>query len=683
MSAPRVLLLGVPAVLLAVLAQSIAWVPSYESQGTDNPARLVTFVEASGGDARLLNPILNADSASSRIVGLTFDGLLRVGEDLTLQGALAERWAVSERAYLALADGVQPDSVVSVIEAALHRVDAALLRAPLRVLPAHSRDVHVDASGSEPTRTVRVRMPTRIEMQLARVVPDLESVLSTALGAPLAAGLIAADRVDSGEAQLAPALVAELMPILEHNPEITFWLRRGVRFHDGQPFSAHDVVFTYQAIMDPRNLSPRRASFEPVKEITVLDDHRVRVTYKRLFSPAVEAWTMGILPRHLLDALAMSREMTRRGVSVSARERFGMRDSAFNRQPVGTGAFRFRSWSSDELIHLSRNDDYFAGAPRYQQYYFRILPDSLVQELEFRAGAIDSYQVEPHQAERYRNDVRYRAFSAVTPGYTYIGYNLRKKPFSDPRVRRALGMAIDVQSIIRHVLYGEGDRVTGPYASVTDWYASDVRALAYDPAAAQALLAEAGYVRDADGWQTRDGERLEFNLITNNGNMQRKAVTTIVQQAWRRIGVKCNVQLFEWAVFLKDFVNPGQFDAVVLGWQLGLTPDLFQLWHSSQSGPNELNFVGFDDQRSDELMAAIRREYDRDAQRRLAHQLHARIAELQPYTFLFAPRVTRLLDRKIVMLARDGTAEPVRAGGAGDLYFHLNRWQRLDHDPGF
>jgi ABC-type transport system substrate-binding protein len=244
-------------------------------------------------------------------------------------------------------------------------------------------------------------------------------------------------------------------------------------------------------------------------------------------------------------------------------------------------------------------------------------------------------------------------------------------------------MAIDVQSIIRHVLYGEGERVTGPYASVTDWYDARVPALAYDPAGAQRLLAEAGYVRDAQGWLARDGERLEFNLITNNGNLRRKAVATIVQQAWRRIGIKCNVQLFEWTVFLKDFVNPGQFDAVVLGWQMGLDPDLFQLWHSSQSRPNELNFVGFDDARSDELIEAIRREYDRNAQRRLAHQLHARIAELQPYTFLFAPRVTRLLDRKIVMLAHDGTAEPVRAGGAGDLFFHLNRWQRLAHDPGF
>ena len=291
--------------------------------------------------------------------------------------------------------------------------------------------------------------------------------------------------------------------------------------------------------------------------------------------------------------------------------------------------------------------------------------------------------MEPHQAARYRADPRYRAFSSVTPGYTYIGYNLRRPPFDDPQVRRALGMAIDVDAIIRYALFGEAERVTGPYASITDWYDPSVPALAYDPDAARALLMSRGWTPDDDGWLARDGKRLEFNLITNNGNLRRKAVASIVQQAWQRIGVKCNVQLFEWAVFLKDFVNPGEFDAVVLGWRLDLDPDLHQIWHSTQSDPNELNFIGFSDPRSDELIEAIRREYDRDAQRRLAHALHRRIAELAPYTFLFAPRATRLLDRKIVMRGDDGQPAPVRAGGAGNLFFHFNRWRRLDHDPGF
>ena len=662
MTALRLLLVALPGALVLVLLQAFAWVPGYHSQGRDNPSRLGTFVEASAGDARLLNPILHADTASGRIVDLVFDGLLRSDERLRLEGALAERWQVTETARLALGDDALATRALPRVKAALDAHDPNLLLEPVRLLAAGVPGSDGRALASHP----------RLEMRLSRVVPELESLLREALGADYGAGVTREQ-----------AAGADADAVLEHNPEITFWLRRGVSFHDGHPFDAGDVVFTFDAIMDARNLSPRRSSFEPVKSVTALDAHTVRVTYKRLFSPAVNVWTIGILPEHLLDEPAMRAEMDRRGLAGEARERFGLRDSEFNRDPVGTGPFRFRRWASDELIHLSRNDRYWDGAPEYREYYYRVLPDSLTQEIEFRAGSVDTYQVEPHQAARYRADPRYRPFSSVTPGYTYIGYNLRRPPFDDPQVRRALGMAIDVDAIIRYALFGEAERVTGPYASITDWYDPSVPALAYDPDAARALLMSRGWTPDEDGWLAKDGKRLEFNLITNNGNLRRKAVASIVQQAWQRIGVKCNVQLFEWAVFLKDFVNPGEFDAVVLGWRLDLDPDLHQIWHSTQSDPNELNFVGFSDPRSDELIEAIRREYDRDAQRRLAHALHRRIAELAPYTFLFAPRATRLLDRKIVMRGDDGLPAPVRAGGAGDLFFHFNRWQRLDHDPGF
>ena len=130
-------------------------------------------------------------------------------------------------------------------------------------------------------------------------------------------------------------------------------------------------------------------------------------------------------------------------------------------------------------------------------------------------------------------------------------------------------MAIDVEQIIEFVLYGEGEQVTGPFAITTEWYDRTVAPLPYDPEGAQRLLEAKGWRRGADGILAKDGKRLEFTLITNNGNPQRKAIATIAQDAWRKIGVDCRVQLFEWAVFLKDFINTGKFDAVVLGWSTG------------------------------------------------------------------------------------------------------------------
>jgi len=296
---------------------------------------------------------------------------------------------------------------------------------------------------------------------------------------------------------------------------------------------------------------------------------------------------------------------------------------------------------------------------------------------------VDRYAPLPHQIARYKKDRRYRAFSSVGFGYSYIGYNLRNPLFQDPRVRRALGMAIDVDQIIRYVLYGEGERITGPYPKNTQWYDSTVAPLPYDPEGAARLLAELGWKKNADGWLEKDGRLFEFNLITNNGNPIRKAILTIAQNAWRKLGIKSNTQLFEWAVFLQDFINPGRFDAVVLGWSMGVDPDLYQIWHSSQTGPNQLNFVGYRNPEADRLIVRIRREYDPAEQRRLAHALHRLIARDQPYTFLYARRVTEVLDRKIVMVGPDGRYQPIRPTKSGNIYFYFNRWTKLAADPGF
>ena len=162
---------------------------------------------------------------------------------------------------------------------------------------------------------------------------------------------------------------------------------------------------------------------------------------------------------------------------------------------------------------------------------------------------------------------------------------------------------------------------------------------------------------------------------------------TIAQNAWKKIGVKCNPAIFEWAVFLKDFVNTAEFDAVVLGWSMGIDPDLYQIWHSSQAGPQQLNFVGYDNPRADDLIIRIRREYNRDRQRDLAHQLHQLIHEDQPYTFLYAPLGTRVLDKKIVLVNRleDGSEryEKIFPIKSGDISFYFQRWRKLDFTPEF
>jgi ABC-type transport system substrate-binding protein len=391
---------------------------------------------------------------------------------------------------------------------------------------------------------------------------------------------------------------------------------------------------------------------------------------------------MGVLPKHLLDATALAKEAAELGQDPA---QFGLRQSGFNRRPVGSGPFVFQEWKSDQHIRLKRFDDYWEGPPNYHEYVMRIIPDTLTQEMEFYAGTVDDYSVQPHQVARLSQDDRFQHFSGASFGYAYIGYNMRRPPFDDVRVRRALGMAIDTQKIIDYVLYGQGERITGPFVKQTDYYNHDIAPLPYDPKGALALLNEAGWRRGSDGYLQKEGKRLAFTLITNNGNQLRKAILAIAQDAWKKIGIQVETDLLEWSVFIQKRVNELDFDALILGWSMGIDPDLFQIWHSSQTGKFQLNFVGYSDPQADELILKIRREYNLKRQVAYCHRLHERIAEAQPYTFLYVNRWTGLLDKRIVRRVTDETGKtailPIVPTKTGGYTFHFNQWIKLSGPP--
>ncbi|MFO7179467.1 MAG: peptide-binding protein [Pseudomonadota bacterium] len=702
-------MLLLPGLLGIALLQSALWVPTTGSRAEARSGRLTTFIQADIGDAKLLNPILHQDAASSRVTTHVFDGLITADENLNLAPELAERWTVTEEAFVAPVPGrtlpngapATAANVLAALEAALAEGALPAVQASiekLEIVPESERRrsetvLRANQKGkAEPlTAEVRVRVPERVRIRLRKVEPRLFEELAKVLGADYFQGAPFADRirVTPAEAQKdLEARFAEFLPVGEHNPVVTFFLRRDVRFHDGHPFTAEDVKFTYDALVDPKNISPRASSFEAVDRVEVLDPYTVRVVYKRLYSPSLIDWTMGILPKHLLDDAALEREMNARKLPPDARATFSLRNSEFNRRPIGTGPFRFASWRPEEYVELRRFDGYWGARPEYERLILRVIPDYVAQELELHAGALDVYQALPHQAERFRSDDRYQYVSGNEGLYTYIGYNLRRPHFRDPRVRRALGMAINVEEIIEYVLYGEGKRATGPYYSNTPYNDPSVKPLPYDPKGALALLEEAGYRRNAQGWLEKDGKVLEFTLITNAGNPQRKAILSIAQEAWRKIGVRCTTQVFEWTVFLEQFVHPRNFDAIVLGWVGGdINPDKYQIWHSSQGDKYELNHAGYSSPEADRLIEEIRQEYDPERQIQLARQLHRRIAEDQPYTFLYEPLRPYVLDRRIVVVNRkaDGSEAyaPIEPTPSGQVDYYFERWRKLPSVPEF
>ena len=690
------ILIYLPIALVLFLLQSFFWVPTYDKQALGNPARLVKYVQGSSGDAHLLNPILSADSASSSINELVFDGLIDLDQNLKYRPRLAESWSQFEEAYMTLdtsavlPGGTIADSVKDwpgTLRAALQHNQAwnKNLRS-IEVIPGEILQGEIDISQTEKI-AYTVQQPPRLKFTLEKIDQDFFIPIKKWLGNDYFKKFPYEQFVraeDSTKQEKLQSHYQEILPLIEHNPVIVFDLRKDVTFHDGHPFDSGDVLFTYNSIMNPKGTSPRKSDYEPVKEAQVLGPHKIRFTYKRLFSPAINSWSMGILPEHLLNREKLIAEAKQRGRNVEA---FIMRDSDFGRHPIGTGPFKFAEWKSDEQIRLTRNDNYWEGPPEYEEYVMRIIPDTLTSEMEFYAGAVDNYSVQPHQVARFSGEDKYQSFSSIGYFYSYIGYNLRNPLFADRDVRTALGMAIDIDPIIQYILYGEGERVTGPYPKITDWYDPNVQPLPYDPEGALAILNKKGWKKNAEGWLEKDGKVFEFNLITNSGNPVRKNILTIVQDSWRKIGIKCNTQLFEWAVFLKDFVNALKYDALVLGWSMGIDPDLYQIWHSSQAGPQQLNFVGYKNEEADRLITRIRKEYDREKQIEMARELHRMIARDQPYTFLYVAKSTQLLDKKIVIVEKEEGGEKryekIYPTKDGRIRYYFNKWKKLATIPQF
>ncbi len=692
----RRVLIFAPTLISLVLLSSFFWVPSYDAQTRGNPGRLRQFITAAGGDANLLNPVLAADSSSGQINGLIFEGLLDYDENLNFRGRVAESWRIYEQAYFHLNDKaatarwgrVDGTTLVAKLSESLRQEGAAWDHVKdIALLPPESstQTVTIGAPSAQKQVTLRIQAPARIRLTLDRVDQLLFDHLAVLLGPEYfssfdPAPYVTPDAPLSSDSHL--ELARQVLPATVHNPVIEFHLRPNVRFHDGHALTAADVLFTYNTIMNPRNISPRIPDFEPVQSVAAIDPLTVRIVYKRLYSPALGTWAMGILPAHLLDDAHLQTEATAKGLKPGE---FTLRKSDFNRHPVGSGPFVFEEWQSDRYLRLRRFEDYWEGAPNYHQYAMRIIPDPLTQEMEFYAGTVDDYNVLPHQVARLSRDERFHPFSGTALGYSYIGYNLRRPPFDDPRVRRALGMAIDTNQIIKYVLYGQGERITGPFPKQTDYYNHDVKPLPYDPQGALKLLAEAGWQPGPDGVLQKNGRRLAFTLITNNGNPERKAILAVAQDAWKQIGVEVNTDLLEWSVFVEKRVNQLDFDALILGWSMGFDPDLYQIWHSSQSGPFQLNFVGFKNAEADDLILKIRQEYDHRQQVAYCHRLHEIIAEAQPYTFLYVKRWTALLDKRIVRQINlpDGRVEikPITPTKTGNYTYYFNQWIKLSHSP--
>jgi len=432
---------------------------------------------------------------------------------------------------------------------------------------------------------------------------------------------------------------------------ITFKLRKGVKWQDGQEFTAEDIIFGFRTIINPNTRTAYAGDYKEVKEAFVVDRYTFRVTYKRPFAPGLSSWgSLVVLPKHLLA-----------GQDINT--------TPFSRNPVGTGPYIFKEWKTGEKIVLRANPTYFEGRPRLDGFIYRIVPDPATMFLELKAGGLDFMGLTPLQYTRQTDTYKMRRdfckYKYLAFAYTYLGYNLRDWKFQDRRVRQAITHAIDKEELIEGVLLGLGLVATGPYKPDTIWYNPKVKKFPYDPEEAKRLLAEAGWkAPGADGILQKDGRPFEFTILTNQGNETRAKSAEIIQRRLRMVGIRVKIRTVEWAAFINEFIDKKNFEAVMLGWTLGQDPDLYDIWHSSKVGPKELNFISYKNPEVDTLLEKGRYTFDEKVRKACYDRIQEILAEDQPYTFLYVPYALPVISSRFQGIA------PAPAG----IGYNMDKW---------
>jgi len=404
---------------------------------------------------------------------------------------------------------------------------------------------------------------------------------------------------------------------------INFKLRPNLKWADNKPITSADVLFTWQAVTDEKTASPYASDFQLVKKAETPDALTFSVTYDQAYAPALDSWAgLQILPKHLLEGQ-------------------DLHTTAFARKPVGSHYYKLDSWTHSEHLKLSRNANSVLGQARIDQLITRIIPDNSAQFLELMADNIDLMGLDPIKYSRIipaRPELlqKLALYKELGNSYTYMGFNLKHKPFDDVRVRRAINYAIDKQEIIDGVYLGLGINIASPYKPGTRWSNPALTPYPYNPAKARALLKESGFEdNNGDGILERDGKPFAFEIVTNQ-NKEREKSAVLIQRRLKEVGIDVKIRAIEWASFISRFIKTGDFDVVVLGWGLGLDPDQYNIWHSSQQAPGQFNFIGYNNPTVDKLLEQGRLELNSDKRMKIYHEFARVLLEDSPIIYLSA-----------------------------------------------
>jgi peptide/nickel transport system substrate-binding protein len=409
----------------------------------------------------------------------------------------------------------------------------------------------------------------------------------------------------------------------ENDTILIFKLHENVLWHDGEKFSAKDVLFTYKTLISPKVVSPYSADFRFIKNVEIVDEFTIKVIYKQPYFKALETWMMGILPEHVL------------------KDEKNLMNSKFNVEPIGTGAYKLHQLEHSKNIILVAFDDYFKGRAKIDRISFHVIADPMTRFLMLKSAALDIGAIEPMQFERQLNPDffdKFNIYEEISHSYTYLGFNLRREKFQNPKVREALSLAIDRQEIVNILFFKHAKVCTGPFLPKTKAFNPDVKAPVQDMQKAKKLLKEAGY---------DDKNPFKFEIVTSNASAIRPYAAQILQHQLKKVGVIVTLRVMEWQAFLNMVVFPNKFDSVLLGWGLSSTPDPYLFWHSENDKQGGFNLIGYKNAKIDKMIEESQSVIDREKLGKLWREMFKIIVEDNPYLFLYIPNSITTVNKNI------------------------------------
>jgi peptide/nickel transport system substrate-binding protein len=415
--------------------------------------------------------------------------------------------------------------------------------------------------------------------------------------------------------------LAEKWEISPDGKDYTFHLHPNATFSDRTPVRAADVLFTLRKIADPQTEAAQIAGgFEQLdlKRTRVVDVKTIVVAFREALAPQLIRFNdLLVLPEHV----------------------YGKGDfkNDYNNIAVGSGPYQLAGRDAGKQIVVERRDDYWGRKPHFGRVVFKVIIDDMTAWNALKRGDIDETAIgsevwiREHTNPLLQQKIDFRRF--YTLNYNFIAWNGRSTIFNDKRVRRAMAMCIDLQSIIANLFHGTARAMSGPFTPDQWAYNPKVPVVPFDPPGARQLLESAGWRdTDGDGLLDRDGKPLRFDLLIYSGTTSGIPFAQLLQAELKKIGVQLDIAVVDWAS-LSHRVLAGQYQASFMGWDLDADPDPFGLFHSSQFPPRGQDLVFYASPEANRLIEQGRRELDFGKRVGIYHQLHAVLAEDQPYAW--------------------------------------------------